>query len=245
MRFSKALILLVSATVAFGYDAVISRGILIGKDLTNLQANATEIYQNPRNHQTAAASILVQVGKNVQYDPHTQNPSKAAENFARFEKQWPGLIGFRFLDQAGIQLHVNSSLDDLQRKIEQAYNPSTLVSVGRALRQLVPKTTTIQTARVWTLSLVTIDQIGPEQDKTTRATLISMSLNLNISVHGEVTLPAEQIAVLNYFEIKVYQDDMDSKAPELARRFGVTTTSEFQAYFTSTSDNTLTLPNTL
>ncbi|KAF9164747.1 sterol homeostasis protein [Actinomortierella ambigua] len=242
MRLSKAFIFIASATVAFSYEAVVSRGIFVGKDTTDKHANSTDIYKNPRNHATAAASILVHVAKTIGYDPHTQDPAKAAENFARFEMRWPGLMGFRFLDQAGILLNFSSSLDDLQRQIQLAYDPYANVSVARSLCQLVPTSTTIRTAKVWTLSLVTIDQTMSSGD--TRATLISLSLDLNIAGDGKVSLPPQQRAAINYFEIRVYPEEMDAKAAEFSRRVGMTTTiNMFQEYFTTTSGNGLTLPD--
>ncbi|KAG0260992.1 hypothetical protein DFQ27_003237 [Actinomortierella ambigua] len=237
MRISKVLLLLASATLALAQQAVVSKGILIGEDKTDKNAKGAEIYKNPQNHQSAAASIIAGVAKIQGYEPYALDPTESSKVFGRFERQFRRLPGFHAGQQDEIVLRLTSDLNQIERAIKEAYPDIGSVSIAKALRELVPSSTKHPQAKYWVLSVVAIDM---DPLGIVDAKLFALFIQLNVDGDGKVTLPSEQTSYLNIANIEVDTDYMTAHADELFARFEVATTHEFEVYFTSPEEDVLT-----
>ncbi|KAF9971636.1 hypothetical protein BGZ73_005409 [Actinomortierella ambigua] len=237
MLFSKALLLLASATLALAQQAVVSKGILTSEDKTDKNAMGAEIYLFPQNHQAAVATILQTTSLTAGYHPHNQRPTEAAKTYAKFERLFPKIAGFTTVGQDEIAFEIGSDLDDLQRKIIKNYRSSDTMNIARTLRWLVPTSVEVRHAAYWAISVVAIDQVKP---KATQARLITLALRLDVDGEGEVTLPSEQTAFLNVITIDVDFHYLVNNAKLLAKTYGVSNTEKFHEFFSSQKKITLT-----
>ncbi|KAF9159496.1 hypothetical protein DFQ26_006478 [Actinomortierella ambigua] len=238
MRFSKVLLLLASAaTLALAQQAVVSKGILIGEDKTDKNAKGPEIYKNPRNHQSAAASIIAGVAKIQGYEPYALDPTESGKVFGRFERQFRRPPGFHAGQQDEIVLRLTSDLNQVEEAIKGAYGDIGSVSIAKALRELVPSSTKDPQAKYWVLSVVAIT-LDPHEN--VGAKLFALFIQLNVDGDGKVTLPSEQTSYLNIANVEVDTGYMIANAAELFARFEVATTHEFEVYFTSSDEDVLT-----
>ncbi|KAG0260983.1 hypothetical protein DFQ27_003228 [Actinomortierella ambigua] len=69
--------------------------------------------------------------------------------------------------------------------------------------------------------------------------MFTLSLKLEVSRNGMVSLPSEQIAHLNVANIEVDSDYMTADAVDLLMQFGAITIREFEGFFTFTKGNVL------
>ncbi|KAG0260984.1 hypothetical protein DFQ27_003229 [Actinomortierella ambigua] len=237
MRFSKVILLVASATLALAQQGVISKGILIGEDKTDKNAKGAEIYKNPRNHQTAASSIIVSIANALGYEPRTQDSLEAAQNYEALEESFLNLPGFEVLQQDEVELHLTGDLDQIEGAIKEGYPDLGSDSVAKALRELIPSSSKNTRIKRWLLSVVVID-LNPQGNVC--AKLFSLLLTLYVSSDGKVMLPTQQISYLNVINSEIDSDNMAAKANTLFEEYGVTTTQEFEEYFTSSKENVLT-----
>ncbi|KAF9159495.1 hypothetical protein DFQ26_006477 [Actinomortierella ambigua] len=136
-----------------------------------------------------------------------------------------------------VVLRLTSDLNQVEEAIKEAYPDIGPVSIAKALRELIPSSTKDPQAKFWVLSVaaIDIDPLGFVDAK-----LFALSIQLNVDGDGKVTLPSEQTSYLNVANIQVNTDRVVAEASTLFVDFGVTTTQEFEEYFTSSKENALT-----
>ncbi|KAF8942491.1 hypothetical protein BGZ47_006421 [Haplosporangium gracile] len=94
MLLIKTVALLCSATAAMAANAVISGAILVGEDITNYSVDAAEIFRDPNNHASAAASILIYSAKSTDFSPATGEPKSLGHTLDAFVHKVATFPGF-------------------------------------------------------------------------------------------------------------------------------------------------------
>ncbi|KAG0220678.1 hypothetical protein BGW41_007610 [Actinomortierella wolfii] len=230
MRLSKTLLIIATATVALAKDAIISRGLFIGKDTTLPGARGLEVYEDPRNHATAAASILKYIATKSNYNPQSLPPAKAQEAHKTFIEDVRNSIPYY------VSLKLDGGFADLQNKIEKKYPFEDKATIARQLRYAFPVYNKQNELRRWEVSLLLIRKPHPENEEDTNTPvtveLISLSLELNTHANGEVDLPSQR-AVLVVEPLELDAEFLKDRAQTLFDIVGVTTIKRFGEYFRS------------
>ncbi|KAG0233844.1 hypothetical protein BGW41_001376 [Actinomortierella wolfii] len=236
MLLAKTLIIIATATVVLAQDAIVSRGLFSGKDTTLPGARGLEVYEDPRNHATAAASILKYYAAISEYDPQSLPPAKAREAYKTFTKQARGFPGFSHSVPYTATIKLEGGFPDLQNKIEERYPFDDKVSVARELRYAFPVISKQYKLRQWEASLLLIRKPRPENEEDTNTPvtveLISLRLELATHVNGNIELlPQTTVLVVERFGLD--SEYLKKYAQILFGNTGVTTIKQFEKYFTS------------
>ncbi|KAF9161348.1 hypothetical protein DFQ26_004645 [Actinomortierella ambigua] len=150
MRFANSILLLATASVAFAFDAVISKGLWIGTDSTKPGASLEEIFANRRNHVTAVSTIL--------------------QMYTLLSKK---------LKRPRAKVFVSGELDELQAAIRQEYKHQDRELVALNLASSIPtKSRNLVGTQFVLFSLVEI--FKPRTQEAVHVRLIELPLGLRI-----------------------------------------------------------------
>ncbi|KAF9978399.1 hypothetical protein BGZ73_002578 [Actinomortierella ambigua] len=233
MRFAKSLIVLATATLAFAQDAVVSRGLFLGFDTTSPGARGAEIFRAPRNHATAAASILSHAASQTKYAPQSQSPTKVLDPYNQFKAKVDEFPGFDNGKKFHVPLWLEGGFANLQKEIEANYLYDDKASIARQIRYAVPVVNKNENLQEWEISLVVIRQ--PKNRPPEAAViveLISVALQLETGENGEVQIP-RQYTTLVTRRYPVNERYLEEHADVLAKNIKLTKISQFGLYFRS------------
>ncbi|KAK3840295.1 MAG: hypothetical protein JOS17DRAFT_726664 [Linnemannia elongata] len=226
MLFIKTVALLCSVTAAMAASAVISGALFVGKDTTDPSASPIEVFRDPRNHATAAASALVYAGNYVNFRPSSQKPKALSPYLEPFVRKVTASPGFVLMRNTQFSLKLDGSLTQFEKTIsDQLEDPY----YARALRDLVPDNIQDQLLTDWTLSLVVVNK--PEGSDTVDVKLAR--LYLTISSDGNTATIPEQTAQLTVSDHQVATSMFVANAEMLADLIQITKGPNFVDFFTS------------
>ncbi|KAG0250035.1 hypothetical protein DFQ27_009651 [Actinomortierella ambigua] len=232
MLLSKSLLLLCSAVAVMASDstrAIASGAIFVGKDTTVPDATPLEIFQNPKNHATAAFSVMAYAAEGAGFTPSNAPPKSLEQPFLKFLTLAPTFPGF-FLERLDeFSLPLTGSLLQLEQKVRGAVVENGVL-IGRSIRDLVPGYIPDETMDMWTLSLVVIDM--PETSEKVTIQLVSISLDIETDDDHNAIIP-EQSATFKSSVLRVNRPYFITYAEKLAKMIHITEIRDAIDFFTS------------
>ncbi|GJJ72047.1 hypothetical protein EMPS_04404 [Entomortierella parvispora] len=234
MLIIKSLLILCSAVAVFAWNSgssVASGAVFDGEDTTDGSASPVDIFQDPANHASAAASILVFSANSVNFHPSQQSPKSLGSSLGKFVDKvvkFPGFIP-TYTDRAFISL--DGSLAQFEEVIRESYPGSSDERlVARSLRDLIPGRSTEDDGDDWTLSLVVIDK--PEGGDNVEVQLISVVLSIDIDKSGSVSIP-KQRAKLNTYILTVNGSLLRKNSIQLSEKVPIVSVPGALGFFAS------------
>ncbi|KAG0233845.1 hypothetical protein BGW41_001377, partial [Actinomortierella wolfii] len=215
-------------TVVLAQHAGITRGLFIGEDTTRPGANGPEIYEDPRNHATAAASILKYIATKAKYDPRNQSPSKDVRAYRRFIDYVSEFDAFKHGHHYSVSLDLDGELPDLQNKIEKQYPFEDKASIARQLCDALPEYNRNPFIRRWEISLILIRKPYSENEVTVE--VIKLNIDLSRYYGGQVYIPPQR-AELDFQRHVLNPTVVKNAARHLSDMTGTTTIKQFEEYF--------------
>ncbi|KAF9161347.1 hypothetical protein DFQ26_004644 [Actinomortierella ambigua] len=236
MRFANSILLLATASVAFAFDAVISKGLWVGIDSTELGASVEEIFANRRNHVTATSSLLQFYGADTSYVPWETTPEKGRYSYGEFKFSVENTPAFKKIETSTALVYVSGDLDELQEAIRQEYKHQDRQLVALNLASSIPtKSRNLGGTQQVLFSLVEI--FKPRTQKAVHVRLIELPLMLRTD-EGNVRV-LEQDAELVVLTFEVNTKWLQDHAQELSSEFiqVATPVKEFVQIFTTFAED--------
>ncbi|KAF9113117.1 hypothetical protein BGX27_002182 [Mortierella sp. AM989] len=191
------------------YDALISGGLFEGVNTADPKANRTSIFQDPKNHADAVASILIHSAKETSFSPSQEihTPPEIYFNFLQHVISFPAFRYRGNVEDAHHALYLDGDLEQLLDQISDHYykqdddhhldlvcnnNNSNNNNIDdgmkekkqrirEAFRKLIPKTVENKDWKQWLLSLVTIQKL----ENSDHVTFDLAQVRLTISTGNE------------------------------------------------------------
>ncbi|KAF9979016.1 hypothetical protein BGZ73_007117 [Actinomortierella ambigua] len=232
MRFSKAFVLLSSAALAFASDALVSRGIFAGTDSSDPRASGVDVFDNPKNHPAAAASILRALAKEADYWPNEQSAAKMQTTFGAFQKK---VAAFNGLFRIGFdeQTFTASDKDDLYNEVEASYPFAESEAVALAVYDMVPKKNRDQDLKNWDLTVAMISKLEePERGAEVVVTLVEVRVALETSQRGRVHFPKQEVTMITQ-RFGVLASTLEYNAQRYADKYPTINIDKFTIFMTS------------
>ncbi|KAF9969193.1 hypothetical protein BGZ73_008561 [Actinomortierella ambigua] len=220
----------------FAFDAVISKGLWIGKDRTKAGASLEQIFSDPRNHVTATSSLLQFFGADNDYIPRDLTPVKGRYNYEEFKFSVNDFPAFVRVEKIDALVYVSGNLDEFQKAIVEEYKGKDNKLVALNLRSSIPtKSHSLHGAQSVLFSLVEI--LKPQDDEPVTVKIFEMKLDLFTNERGVVRLQ-EQDATLAVYTFHVDSEYLQERSQELAEDVAkITTVKEFAQIFTTPDED--------
>jgi len=234
MLFAKALLIACSAAIVLAKsrpDAIVSGALFSGKDTTENNAHKTDIFRDPRNHATAAASILVYGAKSANFNPSNQDQKTLVSHFDGFEHKVNNFPGFTESDMFESRVSIDNSLMGLEQAIRCEYDNHDSRLIARGIRDLVPGEIRNRDMKEWLLSLVVVSK--PRGTNHVTVKLVQLCLKLESDSNNGMTRIPKQHADLKVTEYRVNADVLEKHASKFAETMHVMWMPEYIAYFAS------------
>ncbi|KAF9161346.1 hypothetical protein DFQ26_004643 [Actinomortierella ambigua] len=237
MRFANSILLLATASLAFAFDAVISKGLWIGTDSTKPGVSLEKIFADRRNHVTATSSLLQYYGSDNSYVPRDMIPAKGMNSYDAFKASVQNSPAFIDVTESKVQMYADTDLEKLQEAIRSAYpyqQDGSLVALN-LVSSIPSKSLTLRGTQVVLFSLVEV--FKPSKQETVEVRLIELPIVLVVDDQGHVELLGHltQLTVLTY---KVDSEWLHESAPLLAEYVKkATTVKEFVQIFTTLDED--------
>ncbi|KAK3822998.1 MAG: hypothetical protein J3Q66DRAFT_366212 [Benniella sp.] len=198
---SLLLLFLVAAILVQGRSVVSSKGIFIGVDNTDPNASGADIFRDPRNHATAAASVIGFASKQSGFRPKEQGLRTTLREFQAFHQKIVMFPGFMLTQRPYSNLDLTGDLDQFKEQISANY-----VSImgkadvaATAFVEQIPESAEPESSGTWTLVLVTIYD---DESNNIFVDIASIEVEVSVNGDGSVSLRA-QIAKLNQSTVQV------------------------------------------
>ncbi|KAF9164422.1 hypothetical protein DFQ26_001468 [Actinomortierella ambigua] len=236
MHFSKTLILLASATLAFAGDALVSRGLFEGTDTTDPHAGGSDVFEFPENHPAATGSILRGLATEVDYWPYEQPAAKMPLTYRSFVKKVETFPGF-FRMPSDEQTFTVRQKDELYNAIEENYPYAESEAVAMAVDEMVPKRNKNPDLKQWELTAVLVNKLDAREGNTEIiVSLIEVQVRLETSHRGRVHFPKQEVT-MTVRRFGVIASTLESNADRYAQRFQTVDVENFTEFMTSSADN--------
>ncbi|KAF9125024.1 hypothetical protein BGX30_000646 [Mortierella sp. GBA39] len=226
MLLIKTVALLCSATAAMAASAVVSGAIFVGKDTSDPSATPVDVFKDPRNHPTAAASVLVFSANSAGFNPTSQEPKALGQNLDGFVSKVSTFPGFVMTNNEQYSLKLDGSLVQFEKAIGEQLDD---FNTARALRDLVPDNIQDKSLTEWVLSLIVLSK--PEGSDIVNVRLAQVPLT--ISSDGDTVTIPEQSTRLSVSDLRVNAPMFASYAEMFAQKIPTTSVSDFINFFTS------------
>ncbi|KAF9167229.1 hypothetical protein DFQ26_005342 [Actinomortierella ambigua] len=220
------------ATMAFAGGAAVSRGRFLGEDTTKRDSDPVEMYRDPANHATAAASILRGLAVEAEYFPQEDSPAELAtklsswtsslRNSLALERHMANLRLVRF---DGDKKNLGAAIARTIARFPHGER------VSQELVQMVPKYVADLDLTQWRFILTIVDK--PKDDSSVKVYLYEMALKIEPrGPAAEVVIP-EQRFTMDLYPFSLNAEDVESKAEQYANEYGVTEMEDFKWFFES------------
>ncbi|KAG0263042.1 hypothetical protein DFQ27_001974 [Actinomortierella ambigua] len=236
MRFTNPILLLDTASMAFAFDAVISKGLWIGTDSTNPGASLEEIFAHRRNHVTAVSTILQMYSLNSDFIPWKRTPQNGRHSYGSFKFMLENSPIFQKVETFTAQMFVSGDLYELQTAIRQEYKHQDRELVAFNLASSIPtKSRNLVGTHLVLFSLVEI--FKPRTQEAVHVRLIELPLGLRVD-KGDVRL-YNQDAKLTALTFEIKTKWVKEHAHEIASSYlGLPiTVKEFVQIFTTSAED--------
>ncbi|KAF9970266.1 hypothetical protein BGZ73_007065 [Actinomortierella ambigua] len=222
---------------AFAEYAAVSRGRFLGRDTTKSGSAPIDIYQDPVNHVTAAASILRGLAVEVEYFPQEDSPAELAKKLGEWSY---ALSSSPALERKGRSVGRTIAFDGDRNELDSVISHAIKDLphgqwAGRELAQMIPKHVTDADLTQWSLLL----QVIYKADDDSAVMVYLYELGLKIQPHqtsGDIVIPRQKL-LLNQRTFALKAKDVESKAEEYAMSYGVTLVPDFEWFFESSEDS--------
>ncbi|KAG0252611.1 hypothetical protein DFQ27_007953 [Actinomortierella ambigua] len=180
MHLVKPLFFLCSASAVMAQsqtaNAIVSGAILIGKDTTQ-SIDPVLVFRDPKNHLTAAASIVVSAANRVSFQPTKKTPKTLVPAFGNFQIKLASFPGFINSEVSESSLSLNGSFTQFEKEVRDANKDQDSPIIARSLRDLIPGHIKDKGLKKWILSLLVFKKLeGTKiQIKLARVTLTVLS----------------------------------------------------------------------
>jgi hypothetical protein len=210
---------IVAAILVQGKSVASSKAIFIGVDNTDPNASGAAIFRDPRNHATAAASVIGFSSKQANFKPKEQGLDATHREYQAFFQKAVSFPGFFTREAPYSTLHLTGDLDQFKEQISANYIPLSGKAdvAASAFVEQIPESTEQESSGAWTLVLVTI--YGDESD-TISVDISSIEVQVSVNGDGSVSLQ-KQTAQLNQHVVQVnrsffvnYADTLSSRIPK-------------------------------
>ncbi|KAF9979042.1 hypothetical protein BGZ73_007144 [Actinomortierella ambigua] len=240
MRLSQVLLVLASTTVAIAQRSALYGGTYLGVELPDPKATPLEVYENPKNHVAAAASILIYAASEVEFTPSSSTPGELVKNLDEFESKASTFPGFGTADLHTSVLPLrNGGQENLEDVLEESIPSSDSFQIALELTSLLPaRVKSAQDAvelngRV-ALGLVAIDKVRHKPLVTVK--LVRVVLDLQVDEESrKITIPAQARVELKYQELLVNAEFLVTHGQRLAATVKTYPLGQFNEFFHSKS----------
>ncbi|KAF9167228.1 hypothetical protein DFQ26_005341 [Actinomortierella ambigua] len=218
--------------MAFAQDAAVTRGRFLGEDTTKRGSDPVEMYKDPANHATAAASILRGLAVETGCFPQENSPAELATKLSDWvsslwessalEPDPPVQRAIRF---DGDKESLGATITSAIAKLPHAEY------VGQELARMVPKHIEDRGLKRWSLFLVIVEK--PKDDSSVNVYLCDLVLKIEpLGPEVEVFIPRQSL-MLSLQSFTLNAEDVESKAEQYANEYGVTEMEDFKWFFES------------
>lgn len=222
-----------TATVALAAQAVVSRAIFEGVDTTESSAEPRDIFENPKNHAAATASILTFAANKANFLPTEQAPKSLGSALNDFVRKVSTFPGFLTEGEVNDELLLNGSLDQFEEIIHSRLHDSFVTS---SLRDLVPNYIEDESLTNWVLSLIVLSK--PKHSDGVHIKLVRVSLTISRDEDGTANLP-KQTASLIVSSFLVHSRVLSDNADRFAQTVPVHRVNNFIKFFASSNDDVI------
>ncbi|KAG0270658.1 hypothetical protein DFQ27_000008 [Actinomortierella ambigua] len=231
----KSTLVLILTSVAFARDAVLSRGVFVGVDTTEKNASPIEVFRNPMNHATAAASVIRRQAERTFFLPHKMGPAELCGSFDRWKDtviQFPGFKMTRRPRPEDVVMEGEAGKlgKALQRGLTALSVPHA-TDVAFEFIDLIPEKLEDRSLKEFVLSVMVIEK--PKNSQEVMVRLVELLIELESSMFSKKVSIPDQTIRLKLVEMKVDKDFMQRNAQTLAKAMPKTLVSEFMWMLTS------------
>ena len=224
------------AILVHGQLIVSSKAIFTGVDNSDPNASGPATFSDPRNHATAAASIIELVSKQTDFKPKEQGLDATAWEYQAFFQKLTKFPGFEQLYNNLHYLELTGKLDQLKEQISAYYVPLSgkADAAASAFVEQIPESTKPGSSGTWTLVLITIHG---EEDNTISVDLSSVDVKIVVKDDGSVSLKRKQTAKLYQTVVQIDSKYLIANADKLARFTPTEDVETFKEDLTTPSSN--------
>ncbi|KAG0074845.1 hypothetical protein BGZ93_001477 [Podila epicladia] len=225
MILIKSLLVLCSAAAVMARgraDAVMSAALFFGEDTTE-SFDPVDIFRNPINHATAAASALVFSAEETGYWPNKKSAKSLAlvhDDFVQKATTFPGFT-LQFFREANLPLKNNTTVQEFEQAIREPYSGLPHIQkIAFKFASLVPLYQENESLKNWTLSLVVLDK--PQGSNTVRVQFGRVDFSIafdHTCTNTKAYIPQQQASavlaeyVINVSYLSAYAEQMANMIP--------------------------------
>jgi len=236
MQLVYSLLLLCSAVALLVQGTVSSKAIFTGVDQTKSGASSVDIFRNPSNHASAAASIIKFSAQSSNFNPKENGlevSSEAYENFFKKVSTFPGSV---LTLQQSPQLDLTGDLEQFKKQIAENYSPLSddAEDVAAAFIEQISKPTSEGASGTWLLGLITIH--GEEYSERITFDLSSIEVAVTVGAKGAIKVE-KQTARLQQSSFTLNSQFIVSYADTLAQRISTIDINTYEDALTTSASN--------
>ncbi|KAG0015821.1 hypothetical protein BGZ81_011506 [Podila clonocystis] len=238
MLLIKSLLVLCSAAAVMARsqaDAVMSAGLFFGEDTTD-SLNPLEIYRNPINHATAAASVLVYSATRAGFHPSEKSAESlvpAFDNFVQKVSAFPGFV-LEFDRQTGFPLKNHTTVEEFEQLIRDVLSgASHSEKLAFKFAGLVPLHQKDESLKNWILSLVVLDQPQGSHAVSFQLANLRLSIAYEHTCTGTKAYIPEQTVYINNSIFRINAAFLSAYADQFADMIPIVDVEHMIAFFTS------------
>ncbi|KAG0328085.1 hypothetical protein BGZ99_006258 [Dissophora globulifera] len=182
MLLIKSILLLCSVATALAqteYDALVSTAVFVGKDTTVSSAAAVEIFNQPKNHPAALASILYKLADDSRLRPYHKDVLTDSSAYHQFLDKVESFPGFK----ESRHVYTRFDLEDVDLysfgyRVSGKYIPNIMPANRAALnfQRLIPQQLESPAPRNWLLNQIIVRSDGHGEEIQFEVAYIQMML---------------------------------------------------------------------
>ncbi|KAF9950485.1 hypothetical protein BGZ72_007871 [Mortierella alpina] len=238
MLLSKSLVILCSAAVATAqllkYEAVATGALLLGDDISNPDATAYDVFNDPINHATAAATIFGYSTAVARFRPsgHWTN----GRSYWEFKERVGSFRAFTLAHKKSKDLTFNGDynlwdkLFEVYDKLSGVDKPETL-KITNNLANVVGDHLENDNPLHWAFTTVVIRQL----DGDVEIELVELGVKPNLPSESVNQWENDRAATLTVWKYLVNKDLLQKHAEQLAEKLNKITIKDFIGIFTTAS----------
>ncbi|KAG0242796.1 hypothetical protein BGW41_003472 [Actinomortierella wolfii] len=208
-------------------SSAVSSGAIFSRETIHTE-DPVKVFENPENHLTALASIVVYSAGLENFKPASQPPKSLADGLHGFISKVSTFPGLFMVHHTQRDIKIDGSLIHLEKVVRESItHHGTLI--GRSIRDLFPGYVPDPTLNEWTLSL-----IGGE--KTTNAEvmfhIVTLKLKVEIDKSYTTRIPVQSTSI-NVSTFRVLSSFLTSNAEKLADMIPIVSVRDAIDFFAS------------
>ncbi|KAG0201555.1 hypothetical protein BGX28_005673 [Mortierella sp. GBA30] len=212
------------------YDALYSRALFIGKDISNPYQVGVDTFKEPRNHPTAIASVILHVTSLVDFKPRDSVVITDRDVFSRFESMVSELSVFELVENQEELLNLTGERSQFARETYKKYNSSHATTIAKSFQDLVPSSLISNSWHDFLLSQVIMDKADESND--IKVEIASMALSISEKSTGQAVIDRQKATLIRK-KFRVISKDLIEHAEEWGERVYIHDVSTFHERLTS------------